>query len=312
MFFQLSENEMLPVEAEKINSDILTVGYLKVDELIEHSARFGFDENTVSACKNANALFRSGVEVHDDYTFTELRILNENGKEKSDDYIALFIKRNLMLVVDIWDEDGSTKEKCLAAVKKYSPQKVSCEKILAAFLDSLFAGDYKVLGAIDLDLAEQEEKLFEKKSDKDFNLHLLRTKKLLTKRYSYYSQLLDIAEAVCENSNGIFAETNLNYVDNAAKRLARLREDTAGLKNTVEHLQDAYSSCIDSDTNHTMKVLTVLASIFSPLTIIVGWYGMNFQNMPELTWKYGYVYVIVLSITTVLIFALIGKWKKWF
>ena len=312
MFFQLSENEMLPVEAEKINPDILTVGYLKVDELIEHSARFGFDENTVSACKNANALFRSGVEVHDDYTFTELRILNENGKEKSDDYIALFIKRNLMLVVDIWDADGSTKEKCLAAVRKYSPQKVSCEKILAAFLDSLFAGDYKVLGAIDLDLAEQEEKLFEKKSDKDFNLHLLRTKKLLTKRYSYYSQLLDIAEAVCENSNGIFAETNLNYVDNAAKRLARLREDTAGLKNTVEHLQDAYSSCIDSDTNHTMKVLTVLASIFSPLTIIVGWYGMNFQNMPELTWKYGYVYVIVLSITTVLIFALIGKWKKWF
>ena len=312
MFFQLSENEMIPVEAEKINPDILTVGYLTVDELIEHSARFGFDENTVSACKNANALFRSGVEVHDDYTFTELRILNENGKEKSDDYIALFIKRNLMLVVDIWDEDGSTKEKCLAAVRKYSPQKVSCEKILAAFLDSLFAGDYKVLGAIDLDLAEQEEKLFEKKSDKDFNLNLLRTKKLLTKRYSYYSHLLDIAEAVCENSNGIFAETNLNYVDNAAKRLARLREDTAGLKNTVEHLQDAYSSCIDSDTNHTMKVLTVLASIFSPLTIIVGWYGMNFQNMPELTWKYGYVYVIVLSITTVLIFALIGKWKKWF
>ena len=312
MFFQLSENEMLPVEAEKINPDILTVGYLTVDELIEHSARFGFDENTVSACKNANALFRSGVEVHDDYTFTELRILNENGKEKSDDYIALFIKRNLMLVVDIWDSDGSTKEKCLAAVKKYSPKTVSCEKILAAFLDSLFAGDYKVLGAIDLDLAEQEEKLFEKKSDKDFNLHLLRTKKLLTKRHSYYSQLLDIAEAVCENSNGIFAETNLNYVDNAAKRLARLREDTAGLKNTVEHLQDAYSSCIDSDTNHTMKVLTVLASIFSPLTIIVGWYGMNFQNMPELTWKYGYVYVIVLSITTVLIFALIGKWKKWF
>lgn len=312
MFFQLSENEMIPVGAEKINPDILTVGYLTVDELIEHSGRFGFDENTVLACKNANALFRSGVEVHDDYTFTELRILNENGKEKSDDYIALFIKRNLMLVVDIWDEDGSTKEKCLAAVRKYSPQKVSCEKILAAFLDSLFAGDYKVLGAIDLDLAEQEEKLFEKKSDKDFNLHLLRTKKLLTKRYSYYSQLLDIAEAVCENSNGIFAETNLNYVDNAAKRLARLREDTAGLKNTVEHLQDAYSSCIDSDTNHTMKVLTVLASIFSPLTIIVGWYGMNFQNMPELTWKYGYVYVIVLSITTVLIFALIGKWKKWF
>ena len=310
MFFQFSENGMEEIRAGNIDPEILTIGYLNVEELNELNVRFKFDESTIAACKNANTRFRSGVEVHTDYTFTELRILNEH--EEADDYIALFMKRNLMLVVDISDEDGSTRAKYLSAVKKYPADKISCEKVLAAFLDSLLAGDYTVLETIELDLSEQEETLFEKKIDKDFNLHLLQTKKLLSKRHSYYAQLIDITDAVCENDNDIFEEANLIYVDNVSKRIVRLREDTSNLKNTVEHLQDAYSSYLDSNMNNTMKIFTVLTSIFFPLTIIVGWYGMNFQFMPEFAWRYGYVYVIVLSIVTVLIFAIIGKWKKWF
>ena len=92
----------------------------------------------------------------------------------------------------------------------------------------------------------------------------------------------------------------------------RVRVDTANLKSTVEHLQDAYSSYLDVKMNNTMKALTVLSTIFFPLTIIVGWYGMNFQYMPEFAWHSGYIYVIALSVVTVVIFALIGKWKKWF
>lgn len=84
------------------------------------------------------------------------------------------------------------------------------------------------------------------------------------------------------------------------------------LRNTVEHLQDAYSSWLDSQMNRTMKIFTVLTSVFFPLTIIVGWYGMNFTTMPELAWRYGYIYVILLSIVTVVLLAFIGKRKKWF
>ena len=310
MFFQLSEKGMEPIEAESIDPGILSVAYLNVDELSALNDRFQFAESTIETCKNASSIFRSGVEVYADYTFTELRILNIH--EETDDCIALYIKRNLIIVVDISDDDGSTRAKCLSAVNKYPAEEISCEKVLAAFLDSLLAGDYTALGAVEIDLTEQEETLFEKKIDKDFNLHLLQTKKLLSKRYSYYSKLLDIADAVCQNDNRIFEEANLIYVDNVSKRIARLREDTANLKSTVEHLQDAYSAYLDSNMNNTMKVLTVLAAIFSPLTIIVGWYGMNFQYMPELTWRYGYIYVIALSVVTVLIFAWIGKRKKWF
>ena len=61
-----------------------------------------------------------------------------------------------------------------------------------------------------------------------------------------------------------------------------------------------------------MKIFTIITTIFFPLTIIVGWYGMNFANMPELTWKYGYLYVTALSVFVVILLIIIGKKKKWF
>ena len=60
-----------------------------------------------------------------------------------------------------------------------------------------------------------------------------------------------------------------------------------------------------------MKTLTVLTSIFFPLTIIVGWYGMNFESMPEFKWRYGYLFVILLSVAIRLVMVLVGKKKKW-
>jgi len=61
-----------------------------------------------------------------------------------------------------------------------------------------------------------------------------------------------------------------------------------------------------------MNLFTLITTIFFPLTILVGWYGMNFNSMPEFTWKYGYIYVIALSVAIVVVMMFIGKKKKWF
>lgn len=95
------------------------------------------------------------------------------------------------------------------------------------------------------------------------------------------------------------------------KKTVRLRDDVELLRGSVVHLQDAYQSFIDLKTNHTMQIFTVVSTIFFPLTLIVGWYGMNFKYMPELQWKYGYVFVIALSVIVVAVLAIIGKKKKW-
>ena len=110
----------------------------------------------------------------------------------------------------------------------------------------------------------------------------------------------------------LFDEDDLMYIANLSQKVTRLREDVDSLSSSLVHVQDAYSSYLDIKLNNTMKLFTVLTSIFFPLTIIVGWYGMNFQSMPEFTWKYGYLYVIALSIVTVWVLISIGRRKKWF
>ena len=310
MFFEYAKDGLRPVAAEKLGKSRVTVGYVTVDELAALCGTLDFDESTVDACRDTSQSFRSGVEVHGNYTFTELRILNRD--EDCDDFIALYLRKNLFLVVDIDDRDGSTKAKFDAAVKRYPSDNVCTEKVLYAFLDSLLAGDHAVLESIGDGLSEQEDALLGEDVGKGFNAELLMTKKMLSKRYTYYAQLLDIADAVCENDNGIFEEANLIYIDNAGKKISRLCEETNSLKSTVEHLQDAYSSYLDIKMNQTMKLFTVLTSIFFPLTIIVGWYGMNFQHMPEFAWRYGYLYVIALSVVTVCVLIFLGKRKRWF
>ena len=82
-------------------------------------------------------------------------------------------------------------------------------------------------------------------------------------------------------------------------------------------LMYAYLSAISNRMNSIMKVLTIIATVFMPLTFIVGLYGMNFQtavsqyNMPELTWKYGYLFVWGVMLASVVVMLLYFRRRGW-
>ena len=82
------------------------------------------------------------------------------------------------------------------------------------------------------------------------------------------------------------------------------------LRESVAQLREAYQSQLSIQQNDLMKIFTVVTAVFLPLTLLVGWYGMNFSNMPELSWKYGYPAVIVISLVIVMICLWIMKKKK--
>ena len=308
--FYVFEPEVKEVQAFRAGR--LTAGYVRSEELQEMYRGLGFAESTAAACQSANLYFRSGVEVYDDYTFTELRIVDRRDPEAEDDCVALFIRKDLFLVVDVLDADRSTEGKFLSALRRFPAQSMTLEKLTFAFLESLLAGDISILESTGAQIADLEETVLRGEAEKDFSFSLLALKNRLMSAHNYYEQLLDITEAVEENENELFDSESLRYISNLSKKILRLREDVDSLSSAVVHLQDAYSAQLDIRMNQTMKLFTVITSIFFPLTIIVGWYGMNFQYMPEFTWRYGYLYVILLSVAVVLTFVLLGKKKKWF
>ncbi len=300
------------IDADSIRPGSLSAGYVCREDAEAVCTRLGFAASTIGLLQLPNVRFRSGVEVYDDYTFTELRIVNSGLPPAEDDCVALYIKSDLLLVVDVDDHDGSTRQKFFAALRRYPAAAVTAEKLIFAFLDSLLSGESRFLEETGMQMTEMEEEVFGGKVGKDFPSELLERKKLLMKRHNFYEQLLDITETLDEDENEIFAADPLMYINNLTQKIKRLREDCDSLSNMLMHLQDAHASQLDLQLNYTMKIFTVITSVFFPLTLIVGWYGMNFTNMPELTWRYGYLYVIVLSAATVLLLTLIGKRKKWF
>lgn len=311
MFYELT-NQLKETDGAAIREDVLTVGFVDRKEAAETLSRFGLAEENAAMLQNASKRFRSGVQVYDNYTFTELRVTDYAHINEADDCVALFIKQNLFIVVDVEDHDGSTKSKFMDSVRRCAFRNPTLEKVIYLFLESLIAEGTGHLEDAGLRLAELEEEVFSGNADKDFNFTLLKMKKDLIKMHNFYEQLLDISAALDEDENSLFESEYLRYIANFSQKVIRLREDVDSLSSTLSHVQDAYSAYLDLQLNRSMKVFTVMTSIFFPLTIIAGWYGMNFVNMPELHWKFGYVYVIVLSAAVSAALIWMGKKKKWY
>ena len=90
----------------------------------------------------------------------------------------------------------------------------------------------------------------------------------------------------------------------------RLREESQLLREYCAQIQNMFQAEIGIRQNHIMQILTIVTTIFLPLSLLVGWYGMNFQGMPELSWKYGYPAVIGVSVLFLLLSLWLCKKKK--
>lgn len=138
---------------------------------------------------------------------------------------------------------------------------------------------------------------------------MLFRKELLTFHY-YYSQLIDVSEVLLANENAFFNANALNTMHSFIRRVERLQNVILMLRDYAAQIRETYQAQIDIKQNNTMRLLTVITSIFLPLTLIAGWYGMNFAYMPELQWKYGYPFVMLLSLATTILFIWLCKKKK--
>lgn len=128
------------------------------------------------------------------------------------------------------------------------------------------------------------------------------------RKEAVYGELMDMGKELEENENGFFLKKQLKYFGTVSDRADRLMGRAGQLLEYAKQVQDAYQAQVDARQNKNMEFLTVISTIFFPLTLITGWFGMNFQNMPEL--ENGYPGVIILSLVVVIGCILFFKRKK--
>lgn len=166
--------------------------------------------------------------------------------------------------------------------------------LFSVLLDCLIHGDVLYLQNMEKHLSGIEEELIES-IPKNFYKTVIHYRKELLVLHSYYEQLEDLGQELGANTDSIFEEANRVYFQNFEGRAERLHNHVEMLREYVLQIREMYQTQIDIEQNKTMNVLTVVTTIFLPLSLLVGWYGMNFINMPELQWEYGYIFMIVLS-----------------
>ena len=127
----------------------------------------------------------------------------------------------------------------------------------------------------------------------------------------YYEQLSLITSDLAANTDKAFSDEMQKRFAAADRRMDYLLNSVLHLREYITQVREAYQAEIDIEQNQIMKIFTVITAVFLPLTLIVGWFGMNVQ-MPEYKWSYGYPYVIALSVVVAIACIIFFKRKKWF
>jgi magnesium transporter len=121
----------------------------------------------------------------------------------------------------------------------------------------------------------------------------------------------EIVNRLSRGEYALISERAQIYYRNIYDHLVRIEMLTLGLRDMTESVLSTYLSSVSNRMNEVMKVLTLIATIFIPLTFIAGIYGMNFANMPELQWRYGYFIILIVMAVIGIFLAVYFKRKSW-
>ena len=211
----------------------------------------------------------------------------------------------------VFIDDNGIVEKIIDAIRRTKRWKLpSLERFLYDFLDHIIKDDLRLMEKYELELNTMEQAIMSgEESFPSGRLNEIRND--IRDLRIHYEQLIDLGQELEENENNFFKQENLRYFKLFLNRMARLHDNSTSLKDYTMQIRDLYKAHLDIKQNRIMTILTVVTTIFMPLTLIAGWYGMNFRYMPELEWRWSYPVVIIISVVIALGSLLFFKKKRW-
>ena len=198
------------------------------------------------------------------------------------------------------DQEGAAAALAEALAAKRKWRAPSLERFLYDFLESIIAGDLPMLERMEERLSVMENEA-QDTAPEDLLTRLNDLRGELLDLRTHYDQLLDLGQELQENENDFFKAENLRWFGLFTDRVSRLAENVMSLRDYAAQIRDLYQTSLEVKQNHVMNMLTVVTTVFLPLTLITGWFGMNFVRMPILSKPWGYPLVMVVSVAIVLV-----------
>jgi len=179
--------------------------------------------------------------------------------------------------------------------------------LIDAIVDSYFGILEKIGDRIEL----LEDELIGRPTEKTLQqIHALK-REMMSLRRSIWP-LRELISAMQRDESSLISTQTQLYLRDVYDHTIQIIDTIESFRDVVSGMLDVYLSSISNRMNAVMKVLTIIATIFIPLTFVAGVYGMNFESMPELKWRWGYPAVLLLMLAVGGTMIVYFRRKKWF
>ena len=208
------------------------------------------------------------------------------------------------------DSTGKAAEMIEEIAKTKHAKKGCLERFLYDFLESIIDKDLRLMEDMEKELDDFESRILAEEEKLSLE-RITEMRSQMRELRIHYAQLIDMTQELEENENGFFKEKDLHYLHLFMNRMLRLDDIASSLRDHTTQVRELYQTQLDVRQNRTMTLLTVIATIFMPLTLITSWYGMNFHFMPELDEPWAYPVVILVCLAIAIGCLVFFKKKKW-
>ncbi len=255
---------------------------------------------------------RPKMEDYEDYIFVVLKMIYHNDRldEIIDEQISLILGSNF--VISFQEQEGDVFDPIRQRIRenKGRVRAMGADYLAYALLDAVVDNYYVILETRGEDLEDLEEEIMTNPHPEiGHDIHQMKRDMIYLRRQIW--PLREVISGLQRNESKLIKKNTIIYLRDVYDHTIQVIDTVESFRDMVAGLHDSYLSSISNKMNEIMKVLTIFAAIFIPLTFMAGIYGMNFEYMPELKWKYGYFVLLGIMATLGIGMLLYFKKRKW-
>ncbi|MDO9567291.1 MAG: magnesium/cobalt transporter CorA [Candidatus Desulfaltia sp.] len=313
---QLKETELKEIEESFYLKDKASVTWINIDgihqvDVIEKiGSNFGIHSLILEDILNTDQ--RPKAQDLDDYIYIVLKMLyndKEELKVKSEQ-ISLILGKNFLITFQEIEGDVFSSVRDRIKKGKGRIRKMGCDYLTYALIDAIVDNYFIILETFGEKIESLEEELLEKPTPQTLQtIHDIKREMIFLRKQVW--PIREIINGLLKWDSQLINESIDIYFKDVYDHTIQIIDTIESFRDVLSSMVDIYLSTISNKMNEVMKVLTIIATIFIPVTFIAGVYGMNFKYMPELDWKWGYYAVWFIIASVIISMLCYFKRKSW-